>query len=149
MPGTYTKLMYHLVFSTKKRLPLITGEIRGELFRYLHGIVRGEGGSVLAVNGMNDHVHLLVRWKPTVALADLLRKLKANSSKWANEKLRYRKFGWQDGYSAFTVSQSQVQRVKNYIRNQEQHHRRSDFKRELIDLLERHEVEYDKRYLWD
>ncbi|MBI5760890.1 MAG: IS200/IS605 family transposase [Planctomycetales bacterium] len=150
MPGTHTNLLYHLVFSTKKRLPMITDAIEAELYKYLGGIVRGEGGILLEVGGMPDHVHLLVKLKPTIAVSDMLRLLKANSSKWVNEeKLKYRKFGWQDGYAAFTASQSQGDKVTKYIRNQKQHHRTRDFKTEFVALLERHEVEYEKRYLWD
>ncbi|MBI2825744.1 MAG: IS200/IS605 family transposase [Planctomycetia bacterium] len=148
MPGTHTNLLYHLVFSTKLRKPFITEAIREELYRYIGGIVRGEGGVLLEIGGMPDHVHLLARLMPTIALADLLRQLKANSSKWINEKhSRLRKFGWQDGYAAFTVSESQVARVSQYIRNQHQHHRTSDFKSELVALLRRHRVEFDERYL--
>jgi REP element-mobilizing transposase RayT len=150
MPGTHTNLLYHLVFSTKKRLPMITDAIEAELYKYKGGIVRGEGGILLEIGGMPDHIHLLVKLKPTIAISDMLRLLKANSSKWVNEeKLKYRKFGWQDGYAAFTVSRSQADKVTKYIRNQKQHHRKKDFKTEFVELLERHEVEYEKRYLSD
>jgi REP-associated tyrosine transposase len=150
MPGTHTNLLYHLVFSTKRRIPLINSSLCEELYRYLGGIIRGEGGVSLQIGGMPDHVHLLVRLKPTIALSDLLRQLKANSSKWVNETRKpARKFGWQDGYAAFTVSESQVARVAKYLRDQEQHHQRADFASELVELLRRHGVEYDEQYLWD
>jgi REP element-mobilizing transposase RayT len=114
------------------------------------GIVRGEGGTLLEINGMSDHVHLLVKLKPTTAISDFLRVLKANSSKWVNEnKKRLRKLGWQEGYAAFTVSESQAPRVRCYIRNQKEHHRKQDYKSELLSLLKKHRVEYEERYLWD
>ena len=150
MSGTYTNLLYHIVFSTKQRIPLITDSIREELYRYIGGIIRGEGGILLEIGGTADHVHLLAKLKPAVAISDILRVVKANSSKWANErKRRLRKFGWQDGYAAFSVSQSQVSRVRRYIATQEDHHRQRSFKDELISLLDRHHVEYDERHLWD
>jgi putative transposase len=149
MSGTYTNLLYHVVFSTKNRRPLITEAIRDDLYHYLGGIIRGEGGTLLEVNGMPDHVHLLAKLRPTIAIADMLRLLKANSSKWLNEEKQQRsRFGWQDGYSAFSVSESQVARVRAYIQRQAQHHRQTDFKTELIALLDKHCIEYDKRYIW-
>ena len=123
MAGTYTNLLYHLVFSTKERIPLITKELQPDLYAYIGGIVRGEGGVLLEVGGISDHVHLLAKFKPTVAISDLLKKIKGGSSKWVNEeKFKLRKFGWQDGYAAFSVSESQVDAVRRYIREQEQHH---------------------------
>ena len=150
MPSTYTNLLYHLVFSTKDRAPMVATPFRDDLYSYMGGIILGEGGVSLQIGGISDHVHLLVKLKPAIAVSDLLRKLKANSSKWVNESQEsVHKFGWQDGYAAFSVSKSQVPVVTDYIRNQEQHHRRTDFKTELIELLRRHEIEYDERYLWD
>jgi putative transposase len=123
MPGTFTNLLYHIVFSTKSRVPLIEGAWSDELYRYLGGIVRAEGGIVLEIGGPPDHLHLLLKLKPTVALSDTLRLLKANSSKWARENRKSRlPFAWQDGYSAFSVSESQVEHVIRYIRNQREHH---------------------------
>ena len=151
MPGTFTNLLYHLVFSTKERLPLIGESFQEELYKYMGGIIRGEGGVLLEIGGIADHVHLLAKLKPTIAVSDMLRLLKANSSKWINDeqKVKQRKFGWQDGYAAFTVSESQAPRVVRYIRSQEAHHRKLDFKEELIALLKKHRIEYDERYLWD
>ena len=105
---------------------------------------------MLEIGGMPDHVHLLLKLKPSIALSDMLRQIKANSSKWLHESGKdARKFGWQDGYAAFTVSESQVTRVAQYIRDQEQHHRGLPFKTELLALLKRHGVGYDEKYLWD
>ncbi|MGH7964060.1 MAG: IS200/IS605 family transposase [Candidatus Binatia bacterium] len=150
MAATLTNLLYHIVFSTKLRVPMITESLEAELYRYMGGIIRGEGGILLAIGGVSDHVHLLVKCKPTIAVADMLRVLKANSSKWINEEKRgLQKFGWQDGYGAFTVSQSQVPHVRRYIRDQKRHHHEANFQNEMKTLLERHGVEYDERYVWD
>ena len=105
---------------------------------------------MLEVGGMPDHIYLLVKLKPTIAVSDFLRQVKANSSMWINEeKFKIHKFGWQDGYRAFTVSRSQVEHVARYIRNQQVHHAKQDFKTEYFELLDRHEVEYEEQYLWD
>ncbi len=150
MAGTYTKLFYHLVFSTKHRSGFITPAIEVELHKYIAGIVRGLEGSCVEINGMPDHVHLLAILPPKIAVSDALREIKANSSKWVHEtKPDLAKFGWQDGYAAFTVSRSAVEPVREYIRDQKLHHRERDYKAELLGLLARHEVEYDERYIWD
>jgi len=149
MAGTYTNLLYHVVFSTKERRRLITSAIEDELHKYIGGIVRNLEGDLLEANGDLDHLHLLLFLKPKFALSDVVRDIKANSSGWLNERNRsLRKFGWQDGFAAFTVSQSQVPRVSGYIRNQKNRHKRSDFKSELLELLQKNCVEYDERYLW-
>ena len=150
MAGTYTKLYYHLVFSTKHRAELITTAIEEELFKYLGGIVRSLGGVCVEVYGMSDHVHILAILPPKVALSDALREIKAGSSKWVNEAKDNRvRFAWQDGYAAFTVSRSQLDSAARYVRDQKLHHRQRDFKTELLGLLEKHGVEYDPRYVWD
>ena len=149
MSGTYTNLLYHLVFSTKNRIPMISERLKGDLYSYMGGIVRGEGGVLLEIGGMPDHVHLLTKFKPTKSVSEMLNRIKAKSSKWVNEeKPGLRKFGWQDGYAALSVSQSGAGRVKRYIQNQQQHHRRQTFQDEFIALLEKHGIEYDQRYLW-
>jgi putative transposase len=112
--------------------------------------VRGIGGSCVAINGMPDHVHLLMILPPKIALSDALREIKANSSKWLHaSKPGLGSFAWQDGYAAFTVSKSAVEPVREYIRDQKLHHRGRDFQGELLELLARHEVEFDERYIWD
>ena len=150
MSGTHTKLVYHIIFSTKHRAPLLGDSIRDEVHRYLGGIILGEQGVPIQVGGTSDHVHLLVQLTAVAPLADLMRRLKSNSSKWLNDgRKTASKFGWQDGYAAFTVSESQIERIRQYIVNQEEHHRRSDFKTELRALLERHGIEFDEQRLWD
>jgi REP-associated tyrosine transposase len=150
VPSTYTNLLYHIVFSTKDRIPLITNELQEELYCYIGGIIRAEGGVQLEIGGMTDHIHILAKIKPAISVSEMLAKIKANSSKWANDhKMKMRKFGWQEGYAAFSVSESQVISVREYIRNQKEHHREQTFQEEFIALLERHGIEYDPRYLWD
>jgi REP element-mobilizing transposase RayT len=150
MAGTYTNLLYHIVFSTKNRVSLNRKELQPDLYAYIGGIVRGEGGTLIEIGGIPDHVHLLAKLKPTVSISEMLKKIKANSSGWVNqEKLKMRKFGWQDGYAAFSVSESQVAVLRRYIREQEQHHRGQSYQDEFLALLERHGIEYDERYLWD
>jgi REP element-mobilizing transposase RayT len=150
MPSTYTNLLYHILFSTKNREPSIKGELKEELYRYVGGIIRAEGGVCIEIGGIEDHVHILAKLKPAISVAEMLKLIKANSSKWVNDhKVVNRSFGWQIGYAAFTVSESQVEPVRHYIRNQEQHHRKQSYQEEVIALLERHGIEYDPRYLWD
>jgi putative transposase len=114
MPHTYTNLLYHIVFSTKERLPLITKEFKPRLYEYVGGTVRGLGGIQLEIGGVSDHAHILVKLKPTMGVSDFLRELKAGTSKWANDITNGR-FEWQDGYGAFTVGESQVDGVRRYI----------------------------------
>ncbi len=148
MPSTHTSLHYHLVFSTKERAPIIHPDIRDRVHAYLGGVIRGIGGTPLEVGGVADHVHLVIGLKPTHVLADVMRALKGDSSKWIHAELRVRDFAWQEGYGAFTVSKSGVERVREYVRNQEEHHRKRTFREEYLDLLEKMEIEYDERYLW-
>jgi putative transposase len=149
MPSTYTNLLYHIVFSTKERQPLITSDFKGELYHYIGGIIRAEGGKQLEIGGIEDHVHILAKLKPAIAVSDALRLIKANSSKWANEGKSKTRFAWQEGFAAFSVSESQVDPVTHYIRHQEEHHAGQTYQEEFVTLLERHGVEYDLRYLWD
>lgn len=143
---SYTNLLYHIVFGTKRRLPLITKEIKPDLHQYLGGTVRGLGGTAFEINGIEDHVHLLVKVTPTIAFSDFLRELKAASSKKAKE-LSNSKFSWQRRYGAFTVSESQFDIVRNYIRNQEAHHQKFDFKQEFESLLKANKIEIDD-FVW-
>ena len=147
MSGTFSNLSVHVVFSTKDRLPLMTTPIRDTLFPYMGGIVNGLGGTILTGGGMPDHVHLVARLPTTVSVADVARTVKANSSKWMNEKFTTMKFGWQRGYGAFSVSQSALPAVVNYVRNQERHHRRRTFREELTILLTKHGIDFDTRHL--
>ncbi|OLE51084.1 MAG: hypothetical protein AUG51_25320 [Acidobacteria bacterium 13_1_20CM_3_53_8] len=144
---SYTNLLYHIVFATKRRSPFITNELRADLHAYLGGTARGLGGIALEVGGVADHVHILAKIKPTVAVAEFIKRLKADSSGWANRKTRGR-FAWQARYGAFTVSESQVEKVRAYVRNQEEHHSRVSFEEEFKALLKAHKIEFDEKYLW-
>jgi putative transposase len=148
MAGTFTNLLYHLVFSTKQRTPLITERLQPGIYSYIGGIIRSEGGIPLEIGGMLDHVHILARIPPTKPISEVLNRVKAKSSKWLNaEKVKLSKFGWQDGYSAFSVSESQVSSVRRYIRDQKRHHGRRSFQDELRALLKKHAIDFDERYL--
>lgn len=150
MANTYTNLLYHIVFSTKNRRPLIREDMREDLYSYIGGIVRGERGTLLEIGDMPDHLHILTSFKADTAVATMLRRIKANSSGWVNKRPGSRtRFAWQTGYAAFTVSQSQVVKVRRYIQNQPRHHRRKTFKEEFIELLRKHNVDFDEQYLWD
>lgn len=145
---SYTSLAYHIAFSTKERRPMLSSDILPRLCRYIGGIVCQVGGHLLAVNGTHDHLHLLTVFGPTVQLADCVRTIKTNSSKWIHQRFpQAAAFAWQDGYAAFSVSRSMLSQVQKYVENQPAHHREMSFGEELISLLERHGIEYDKRYL--
>ena len=145
--STYLSLHYHLVFSTKHRQPIINSTWLLRLHEYLGGTVVGLGGVPEAVGGVIDHVHLLVGLKATHCLSDFLRELKKASSVWVHETIGLKSFGWQDGYSAFTVSATSLNPVKSYIRRQAAHHEQKSFREELIEMLETAGVHYDPAYL--
>ena len=147
MPSTHTCLLYHLIFATKDRAPLIAPRWRDRLHEYLGGTVRGLGGTPQGIGGVADHVHLLVGLKPTHCLSDFMRELKKASSVWASESEQVPAFAWQEGYAAFTVSASARAAVQLYIAGQEDHHHRRTFREELIEFLEKSGVEYEERYL--
>ncbi|WP_425618615.1 IS200/IS605 family transposase [Anatilimnocola sp. NA78] len=139
MSHTYTSLLVHVVFSTKDRKQFIDDVLEGRLHAYLGGIADGVKCKALAIGGMADHVHLLISYPPTLAVAVLLRELKANSSKWVHEEFgEKRSFAWQPGYAAFSVSRSVTDAIIEYIRNQKEHHRRRSFREELELLVEKH-----------
>ena len=147
MPSTYLSLHYHVVFSTKDRAPLIEPSWRNRLHEYLGGTVEGLKGFPEKVDGMADHVHLLISLKATHCLADFMRELKKASSAWVHEEIGMQRFAWQDGYAAFTVSPSARSEVQSYIARQEVHHRNRTFREELVEFLEKAGVDYDSRYL--
>jgi REP element-mobilizing transposase RayT len=149
MPGTYSQILLHIVFSTKHREAWVTPDVAPRLYPYMGGIVRAEKG-VLYIGGVEDHVHLYLRWRPDATVSDLMRTVKAQSSKWVHGAFpSLGSFAWQEGYSVFTVSKSQEPAVKAYIAGQREHHAKEDFKSELLRLLRLHEVEFDERYVFD
>lgn len=147
--GSFTQLTYHIVFGTKYRKPVIYESIRERLYEYMGGMIRSRNGSAMEIGGVADHVHLLARLSPNVAVTDVIRDLKSGSSKWMSELKQSAWYGWQKGYAAFTVSYSQSAVVRQYIQNQVEHHRRKSFKEEFIGLLHRHQIEFDSRYIFE
>ena len=145
--STYLSLHYHLVFSTKRREPLIAEAWITRLHEYLGGTVKGLGGFPQGVGGIADHVHLLVGLKATHCLSDFMRELKKGSSMWIHDTIGEKDFSWQDGYAAFTVSATARNSVNAYIASLEEHHRIKSFREELIEMLERAGIEYDPKYL--
>ena len=149
MAQTLVRVLVHLIFSTKERANLIRPEVESELHRYLTGIANNLDSPCFAINGTGDHVHMLVSQSKNLALARLVEEVKKGSSKWIKTKsAALRSFRWQDGYAAFSVSQSNVASVQRYIAGQKEHHRRKSFQEELIQFLRKHGVEYDERYVW-
>jgi len=150
MAHTFTNLLTHVIFSTKDRLPSIDTEVKPHLLRYLGGIVRELDGRLLIVNGTPDHVHLLIALPPAVCVSDAMRVVKTNSSRWVHDKWADRsRFAWQVGYGAFSVSQSNLTAVRQYIADQEEHHRKISFQEEFLAYLKKHEIEHDERYIWE
>jgi len=150
MPGTYSQILLHVVFSTKGRAAFIKPGIQTRLYDYIGGIVRAEKGTLYAIGGMPDHVHLLLRWRTDAGIANLMRAVKARSSLWVHQTFpSFSGFAWQEGYAVFSVSKSVEPDVKAYIENQVEHHKKGDFKEELLKLLRAHGVEFDERYVFD
>jgi len=137
----------HIVFSTKGRERTIRGEKTDKLPGYLFGIAKNLKCKALAINGTDDHIHLLIDLPADATLAQLVNALKVNSSRWMKESISG--FAWQRGYSAFSVSKSNVEAVKRYIANQKEHHKKMDYRTELIKLLKRHDVDFDERFVLD
>lgn len=145
MPTAWTQNFYHLTFSTRQRANLITPALESRLYPFIGGIVRDLRCTLLSIGGMPDHVHLLVHYRPDLSHSDLVRHIKARSSKWVHETyLEFKRFAWQEGYGGFTVSKSAVASVADYIARQSEHHQRQDFKTEFLTLLRRHGIEFDE-----
>ncbi|MFA5833614.1 MAG: IS200/IS605 family transposase [Bacteroidota bacterium] len=151
MPQSLSKVLLHIVFSTKNRHPfLVDKNIREEMHAYLGGTCNNLECPVLIVGGIADHVHILCLLSRNQSMATIVGEMKRSSSKWIKTKSPLlNKFAWQNGYGAFSVGQSDVQRVRKYIANQEEHHRKRTFQEEYRIFLEENEIEYDERYVWD
>lgn len=149
MAGTFTQIYIHAVFAVKGRENVLRKPWRDELFKYMCGIVNEKGQKPIIVNGVEDHVHLLVGLRPSMNISDLIRDVKNSSSKFINMKgFIPGKFAWQSGFGGFSYSQSQLSKVYGYILNQEKHHSKRSFRDEYVELLKRFEVEYDERFLF-
>ena len=149
MANTYTNLFVHVVFSVKERRLLLNQKLRDELFPYIVGIAKAKKFYIPMINGIEDHVHILMLLKPDMPVAKAVQFIKGSSSKWIHEKFSDLKlFSWQEGYGAFSVSLSQVENVKKYICNQKAHHQKNDFQQEYRKLLEINNIEFEEKYLF-
>jgi len=147
--GTFTFLGMHFVFSTKNRVPLLDNTIHERLFSYIGGIIRELGGKLIEINSMPEHIHFYAYMPKTVSVSKFMEIVKTNSSKWVHDSFPNKdKFGWQDGYGAFSVSKSAEDTVIQYIRNQQEHHRKKSFQEEFIEFLNKHGIKYDENYIW-
>ncbi len=149
MGNTFTQIHIQSVFAVQNRVSIIRKAWKDELYKYITAIIQSNGHKVLAINGMPDHVHVFFGLRPTQSLSDLMQDLKGDSSKWVNDRGFVKgKFSWQEGYGAFSYSRSHVGKVTDYIRNQEEHHRKKTFIEEYTELLEKFGVDYDERYVF-
>lgn len=146
MPQSYAELFYHLVYRTKYKRIFIPNELRSDLYAFSGGIIRSDKGILIAAGGMPDHVHFLLTIHREISISDAVKNIKARSSKWLHEK-GYRDFQWQAGFAIFSVSASIVPKVKIYIANQEEHHKKLTFLEELIALYDHYGIPYDRKYL--
>lgn len=148
MANTYTKIYLHIVFAVQNRTSLILPDWKDELYKYITGIVKNNGHKLIAINGISNHIHLAVGYKPHQLIPELLQDIKGDSSKWINDKKFVRgKFNWQAGYGAFSFSHSHLDAVCQYVQNQERHHKKKTFRDEYLRLLKKYNVEYDEKYI--
>jgi len=150
MAGTYSQIYIQVVFAVKGRNNLLQKPWRDEVFKYISGIIKGKNQKPIIVNGVSDHVHLFIGLKPSMCLSDLVRDIKNNATNFIkNSNFIKGEFAWQEGFGAFSYSQSHIDNVYQYILNQEEHHRKSTFREEYLEFLERFEIEYDEKYLFE
>jgi REP element-mobilizing transposase RayT len=150
MPNTYSQIYIQIIFTVKGRENLINKKHQEELHKYITGIIAKRQQKLLAVYANPDHIHILVGIKPNISISDLVRDIKAGSSKFINDnKWVNGKFNWQEGFGAFSYSRSQIDTVINYIANQELHHKKTSFKEEYIGFLKTYEIDYDENYLFE
>ena len=150
MPQSFIDIIIHFVFSTKNRRRSIDPSIQPRLHENIGGIVKNKGGKILAIGGMADHIHLLVSLPKNISISDFIRDIKANSSRWMHRQYAFqKKFSWQNGYGAFSVSHSRLDPAIEYIKGQKRHHRSLTFREEVLDFLKRRNLPYDERYMWE
>lgn len=150
MAGTFSQVYIQVVFAVKGRENLISNEWKEELHKYISGIITAKGQQAIIVNGVSDHIHCFIGLKPSIAISDLVRDIKNNSTNFINDRKFIKgKFRWQEGFGVFSYSQSQIKDVYNYILNQEEHHRKKTFKDEYIEFLNDNQVDYKPEYLFD
>ena len=149
MANTYTQIHIHFVFAVKFRNGIIQSQWKDNLYKYITGIVQNKNHKLLAINGMSDHIHILIGIRPSQSISDLMKDVKQGSSLWINEnKFTNRHFEWQEGYGAFSYSMSQINSVIEYIKNQEIHHKKRTFREEYIEFLEKFEIDYDEKFIF-
>lgn len=149
MANTYTQIHIHFVFAVKFRQAIISNDWKEELYKYIAGIIKNNNHKLLAINGVSDHVHILIGIRPVQSISDLMKNIKQDSSKWINtNKFSKSHFEWQEGYGAFSYSKSQLNAVVNYIQSQELHHKKKTFREEYIDFLEKFEVDYNEKFIF-
>lgn len=149
MANTYTQIHIQFVFAVKYRDGLIQSSFKAELYQYISGILKPHNHKLLAINGMPDHIHIFIGMRPTQSISDLMQDIKGNSSKWINEKKFLKvKFEWQEGFGSFSYSKSHVNKVIDYIKNQEVHHKKETFRDEYLKFLKAFEIDYDERYIF-
>jgi REP element-mobilizing transposase RayT len=150
MANTFSQIYIQTVFAVSSRQSLIKAKFKEELYKYVSGIVRNQGQKLIAINGMPDHVHILIGLRPSMALADLVQEIKADSTNFINKKRVIRgRFSWQEGYGAFSYGHSQLDTIIRYIQNQEKHHSRRSFKNEYLTLLRKFDIAFDEKYVFD
>src|SRR5690349_6685869 len=150
MADTFSQIYIQTVFAVSGRMSLITNEYKEELYKYITGIVRNKGQKLLQINGMPDHVHILIGLRPAMAIAELVRDIKSDSSDWINRRRLTRgKFAWQEGYGAFSYGHSQLDMIIRYLQNQERHHPRRSFREEYLTLLKKFEIEFKEEYVFE
>ncbi len=150
MANTYSQIYIHVIFTVQGRINLIPKKHREELHKIIAGIISNRNQKLISIFAMPDHVHLLVGLKPNMAISDLVRDIKSGSSKYITEKKWVKgKFNWQEGHGSFSYSRSQINQVANYIQTQEEHHTKKTFKEEYLEILDKLEIEYDERYLFN
>jgi putative transposase len=149
MANTYTQIHIHFVFAVKFRDGIINSQWKNTLYKYITGTIHNNNHKLLAINGTSDHIHILIGLRPSQSISDLMKDVKQSSSKWINEnKLAKGHFEWQEGYGAFSHSKSQINKVIDYIDNQESHHKKLTFKEEYLDFLKKFEVDYDEKFVF-
>jgi len=150
MSHSFISQLMHCVFSTKERRPMITPELQPRLFQYIGGIARENKIKLLSAGGVDDHVHLLISMPSTISISKAMQLIKGGSSKWIHETFpKSHMFAWQEGYGAFSIGISDIERTTEYINHQAEHHGKMDFKTEFLAFLEKHDIEYDERYIFD
>ena len=150
MANTYSQIFYHLVFAVRNRRALITPAIKDELYKYITGVIKNQNQVLFIINGMPDHVHLLINCKPDVNLSNLVKEIKEHSTKFINDKkIIPGKFYWQGGFGAFSIGKRHLPELISYIKNQEERHKKKTFKDEYLEFLKEHEIEFREEYLFD